>query len=65
MKNLNQYNLTNHSNLAAGCLKSVVVWKYCFLVDGNALDVILLLLASRDAWWWPQCLLHPGVTCIK
>ena len=28
--------------------KKVVVWKYCFLVDGNAIDVILFLFASRE-----------------
>ena len=45
-------------NLATGCWKSVVVWKYCFLVDENALDASPLLLANHNAWWWPRCPLH-------
>ena len=51
---MNQSNLLNCSNLATGCWKSVVVWKYCFLADENALDAILLLVASRDGRWWPR-----------
>ena len=58
MTSLNQSIVANHSNLATGCWKSVVVWKYCFLVDENVLDTILLLSAIRDAWWRPRCLLH-------
>ena len=44
--------------------------KYCFIVDVNALDVNLLLLANWDAWWWPWCLLRlllyaSGSTCFS
>ena len=37
---------------------NLVVWKHGFLVDENALDANLSLLANRDARWWPRCLLH-------
>ena len=58
MTNLNKSSHANHSKLATSCWKSVVVWKYFFLVDEIALGAILLLLANRYAWWWPRCLLH-------
>ena len=58
MTTLSQVNLASNSNLATGNWKSVVVWKYCFLVIESALDASLVLLANRDAWWWPECLLH-------
>ena len=54
----NDFHFANRSNIATASWNLVVVWKYCFTVDENALDAVLLLLENRDAWWWLQCLLH-------
>ena len=57
LTSLDQSNFANHSNLATGCWKSVVVEvllpcrRKCCRRHPFTFD-------NRKAWWWPQCLLH-------